>query len=101
MTKEQILERARRILELTGQVADVEQAFNGALTLMSGVYGEGSQQVKGLVQRRENIMKSHGGLLWVGHLRSAVTGAVSGVALIPARLDENIPTLDPAEITQA
>lgn len=80
MTKAQILERGDRILSVPpNDEASVEQIFNGALTLMTAVYGENSQQVKGLVQRREHIMKTEKGYGWIGPLRAGVEGCVTNL----------------------
>jgi hypothetical protein len=79
MTKEQVLERANRILGFSGGRAAAEQAFSGALTLMTAVYGEGSRQMAALLQRREEITKREGGSLWDNEMFDAVRGCVANL----------------------
>src|SRR2546422_102685 len=61
MTKDQILARAEELRALcvghVDQRADSQHVLTGALTLMNAVYGEGSQQVKALLSRRDEIAK--------------------------------------------
>src|SRR6266568_7700522 len=80
MTKDQILARIDQIVVSCEKSADPERLVNGALTVMSAVYGPGSHQVQSLLARRTELSKlATGASLRNSLLTDAVKGTMENL----------------------
>ena len=84
MTKDQIVARAQELISLAktapATAPSSTHALSGALTLMTSVYGDNSQQVKALLDRRDFLNK--GKVAWTAidaWMAASVVGAMENL----------------------